>query len=405
MRKFSAAAALWLCWGAVACDQEKSARLGGDAEVEQRGSGGAVLRFPLHKTPHILDPPRPGTKFKGLQVTQDGLIIHDYANAQYYGEVAVGAEGPYRVIFDTGSSNLWVPGKDCGLLSCGLHTRYSSAASPTYQPDGRPFEVMYGSGPVSGFISSDNVQLGEALTAEGQLFAEVTDASGLGLAYLIGKFDGILGMGFDSISVGGYKPVFRTLMDQQKLSRGVFAFYLSSSDDVDGELVLGGIDESHFKGDLNWVPVVDPSYWQVDLDSVDYDGSKLLLQEGPGMRAIIDTGTSLIAGPSDAVQAFAEAAGATQMPGTAGAWVLSSCDKNSVPSLSFTFGGFTYHLAGDELVIDSGAGACILGVMGLDAQLPGPPGTQFWILGDVFLRRWYTVFDMEAEQIGFAESM
>jgi saccharopepsin len=70
--------------------------------------------------------------------------------------------------------------------------------STTYHKNGSVFEIMYGSGPVSGFLSYDDVNFG-GLVAKQQEFAEVNVVSGLGLAFLVGKFDGILGMAFDSI--------------------------------------------------------------------------------------------------------------------------------------------------------------------------------------------------------------
>lgn len=96
------------------------------------------------------------------------------------------------MIFDTGSANLWVPAKNC--TNCGFHPTFNAGASSTYQADGRPFHIEYGSGPVNGFLGNDVVTMG-GITVSDITFAEVTDVSGLGLAYLIGKFDGILGMG------------------------------------------------------------------------------------------------------------------------------------------------------------------------------------------------------------------
>jgi hypothetical protein len=51
----------------------------------------------------------------------------------------------FEVIFDTGSSNLWVASKQCDS-SCGRHPEYSSGASSTYVANGTLFEIVYGSG-------------------------------------------------------------------------------------------------------------------------------------------------------------------------------------------------------------------------------------------------------------------
>ena len=52
-----------------------------------------------------------------------------------------------------------------------------------------------------------------------QVFAEITDASGLGAAYKAGQFDGILGLAFDSISVGHVPTVFHNLVEQVRAKK------------------------------------------------------------------------------------------------------------------------------------------------------------------------------------------
>jgi Eukaryotic aspartyl protease len=86
--------------------------------------------------------------------------IKDYANAQYYGTVSIGTPPQsFQVIFDTGSSNLWVPHvgcTHCGNPFFGSKSKFDHTASSSYQEDGADFEIMYGSGSVSGYFSSDN---------------------------------------------------------------------------------------------------------------------------------------------------------------------------------------------------------------------------------------------------------
>ena len=118
----------------------------------------------------------------------------------------------FQVIFDTGSSNLWVPKvhcTHCGYSFLQKKSKYDHDASTSYQEDGGDFNIMYGSGSVSGFFSADQVTLADDIVIEAQRFAEVQDAGGLGIAYALGKFDGILGLGFTSISVDGTPTVLK----------------------------------------------------------------------------------------------------------------------------------------------------------------------------------------------------
>ena len=79
----------------------------------------------------------------------------------------------------TGSANLWGPAKNCS--NCAFHTKFNAAASSSYVANGEPFDILYGSGPVSGYVGIDTVTIA-GIAASSVSFAEVTDASGLGLA-------------------------------------------------------------------------------------------------------------------------------------------------------------------------------------------------------------------------------
>jgi Eukaryotic aspartyl protease len=109
------------------------------------------------------------------------------------------------VIFDTGSSNLWVPSKKCYSPACFVHKTYKSSASSTYKKNDTKFDIRYGSGSVSGFVSNDVVTV-SGITVKNIDFGESTKLSGV--AFLASKFDGILGMAFPSISVDGMIPVY-----------------------------------------------------------------------------------------------------------------------------------------------------------------------------------------------------
>ena len=85
----------------------------------------------------------------------------------------------------------------------------------------------YGSGPVSGFLSEADVTIG-GLQVKGQTFAEIENTKGLGLAFAVAPWDGILGMAYASISVDGAVPVFQNLVQQRAVKESVFAFYLSN---------------------------------------------------------------------------------------------------------------------------------------------------------------------------------
>jgi len=360
-----------------------------------------VQELPTGKVYHIPMKRRSNEDFlKGIFANQNKvettlnaatpIVIKDFSNAQYYGQVSVGTPPQnFNVIYDTGSANLWVPNKKVGLAGILKH-KYNSAKSSTYVANGTVFKIQYGSGPVSGIWSEDTVTMA-GLPIKNQLFAEVENASGLGmggLSYALGKFDGILGLGWDKISVDGVKTPFHGLVDSGELAKPEFAFYLGNN--ADGTLVMGGTDPNHYTGDFSYVPLKKEDYWRIALDDVKLSGKSMSTTKD----AIVDSGTSLLAGPKAEVVKIAAAVGAT--PLVKGEYKID-CTKTA-PDLTFTLAGKDYTFTKAEYTIQSGS-VCLFAMMGIDVPAPNGP---LWILGDVFMRKYYTVFDWGNKQLGFA---
>merc|ERR1712107_132535 len=178
-------------------------------------------------------------------------------------------------------------------------TSAMTAASPRTSRLTVAYNVQYGSGPVEGIFGSETVKVGD-IEVPNQLFAMVTKVSfgPLNLAFAAGKFDGLLGLGFKSISQYNIPTPFEAMVDQKLVEQPVFAFYLQSDASAQGELVFGGIDKSHYTGELVKVPLTSETYWEVSLEKLTF-GSDVVVSSK--QNAIIDSGTSLLAGPTEAV--------------------------------------------------------------------------------------------------------
>jgi len=331
--------------------------------------------------------------------------ITDYMNAQYYGEVEIGTPAQtFTVVFDTGSSNLWIPSSECKItdLACDLHHKYDHSKSSSYVANGTAFAIQYGSGSMSGFLSQDTVTLG-GLAVKDQVFAEATKEPGV--SFIVAKFDGILGFAHQKISVDNVVPVFYNMVTQNLVDESVFAFYLSrdpNSGAEGGEMVLGGVDPNHYTGEFTTLPLTNDTYWEFALDDFTMDGKSMgYCPESNPCHAIADTGTSLLVGPEADVKAINTALGAITIPLTGEA--IIPCSKiPSLPDVAFVLGGKTFTLTPDQYILQvtaDGKTECISGFLGL--ALP-PSFGNFWILGDVFIGPYYTKFDLGNEQISFA---
>jgi saccharopepsin len=323
--------------------------------------------------------------------------LTNYLNAQYFTEIQLGTPGQsFKVILDTGSSNLWIPSKDCSSLACYLHTKYDHDESSTYKANGSDFAIRYGSGSLEGYVSQDTLQIGD-LIIPGQDFAEATSEPGLAFAF--GKFDGILGLAYDSISVNKIVPPFYKAIEQGLLDKKQFSFYLGDtekSEEDGGVATFGGHDKAYYSGEVTWLPVRRKAYWEVSFDGLALgDQYAELTNHG----AAIDTGTSLIALPSGLAEILNAQIGAKK--GWSGQYSVECDTRESLPDLTFNFSGYNFTISPFDYTLEV-SGSCISAFTPLD--FPEPIG-PLAIVGDAFLRRWYSIYDLEENAVGLAKAV
>ncbi|NWU99672.1 CATE protein, partial [Upupa epops] len=331
----------------------------------------------------------------------------NYLDMEYFGQISIGTPPQnFTVVFDTGSSNLWVPSVYCISKACTQHSRFQPAQSSTYQLIGTPFSIQYGTGSLTGIIGSDQVVVSPLWSLLLCTTAwDLPAASGPpepGTAFLDAEFDGILGLAYPSLAVDGITPVFDNMMAQDLLELPMFSVYMSSNPEspVGGELLFGGFDTSRFTGTLNWVPVTQQGYWQIQLDNIQLAGTVTFCASG--CQAIVDTGTSLITGPTKDIEELQNYIGATSVDG---AYAVECSNLGVMPDVTFTINGLPYTLGAQSYTLmeygDSTA-FCTSGFQGLDIT---PPAGPLWILGDVFIRKFYSVFDRGNNRVGLAPAV
>ena len=258
------------------------------------------------------------------------VTITDFMNAQYFIDITVGTPAQtFTVVPDTGSSNLWLYSKSCWAIPCWYHALYDHKKSSTYESDGEAFDITYGSGSIKGTVSKDTAAITEDITAP-MSFGEITGVSGL--AFYTSRMSGILGLGYDTISVDNLPTFFDSYAGEDKS----FSFYLN---DVAEEsyMTIPGMDTEGF-ATIETHPVVQKGYWSLQLNSIAQADA---VTDASKYMAVIDSGTSLIAGPKEIVDPLIE-----------GIKVKQNCEGiEELPDLTFTIDSTDYVLTYNDYVL------------------------------------------------------
>ncbi|XP_077194902.1 cathepsin E-like [Paroedura picta] len=324
--------------------------------------------------------------------------LYDYMNAQYYGVVSIGTPPQtFTVVFDTGSSNFWVPSCYCTSEACRNRANFKSFLSQTYVHVGRPFFLQYGTGQLLGISAKETVKISN-ISVEAQDFGESVFEPGT--TFVFAQFDGVLGLAYPSLAVGSGLPVFDNMIKQALVEEPVFSFILNRGDDNDGgELILGGIDHSLYRGSIHWAKVTEKKYWQIEVNNVKVQGQLALCLDG--CNAIVDSGTSLITGPLTEIIKLQQYIGARPTP--YGEYVVDCRRLSSLPQITFTISGKEFTLTSEQYIIKESTREELVCISGFQAMAVGRDTVPTWILGDVFMSGFYCIFDRGNDRVGFAK--
>ncbi|XP_004389364.1 pepsin F-like [Trichechus manatus latirostris] len=348
-----------------------------------------LLKDFLEKSPYNLISKYLG-RLQMMEVSYEPL--RNYLDLAYMGTISIGTPPQeFKVIFDTGSTDLWVPSIYCYSPACAHHNVFNPLRSSTFQFLGQPLSLSYGTGSMKGFLASDTVKVtglpevvqefGLSIQEPGQFMDSV-------------PFDGILGLAYPTLGIRGTTPFFDNLWRQGLVSQGLFAFYLTNEEKNSSVVMFGGVDPAYYKGELNWVPVTRPFFWQFTVSSISMNGAVIGCDSG--CHAILDTGTSLVTGPPEPIFNIQRIINARQSYG--GEYIMDCEAINTLPDIIITINGVDYPLPASAYIRQEHTGICYSNFL----ATPGNLSREIWILGDVFLRLYFSVFDRENNRIGLA---
>lgn len=384
LRLFAAVA--WLCSLADATETQVQAR--SHSLRLMRASVKVTQKLHMHRS-H-----RHGSKRRNRAMSK---VVHA---SEYYGKIAVGIPPQeFLVVFDTGSGNLLLPGKECTDEACTSHKRFDSALSKNAKQiafadsQDKPVDkggdrdvvtITFGTGEMSGVFVQDKICIGSICTHGN--FVSATEESDEPFSLV--PFDGIFGLALPQMSEGKGFNILDCMVRDKVLKSNAFAVFFGSGDKEDSEITFGEYKRERMASELFYAAVSTPGYWQVEMEDITIANARQDLCNGKRCQVAVDTGTSLLAGPTEIVNALTDRLA-----------VADDCaNYKKLPMLGFVVEGHILNLKPEDYV-DKSEDGCSVTLMTLD--IPPPKGPLF-IFGDPFLRKYYTVYDRDNLRVGFA---
>jgi len=206
------------------------------------------------------------------------------------------------------------------------------------------------------------------------------------------SFDGLVGLAYKALADIPDNPITIGLVSTNQMKVKQFGIWLGTKS---GLVTLGGTNTGRYNTALKWYPLVAQLWWTISLNYFSYASN---IKDNSGPLAILDTGTSLIGGPSKVINTFHSRIGAVN----AGGIYMISCSKvRSLPNVSFSIGSDVYTLTPSQYIIQLD-GYCYSGFFGFEASYANK---KMWILGDVFLRIYYQVYDFQNNRVALARAI
>ena len=351
------------------------------------------------------------TKLTGVHLTTESTSHRENlnfvgSNYLYSGDITVGnPPQQFSMVFDTGSSDVWVPSVGCDSTTCGTHHRYYPNRSTSYQPiaNSSNFTIQYGSGQVEGQWSRDSITVANYTTPnfpvglvsweDAQLRQTVTD--------------GILGLGFRSLSTSpGQETWIHRINNELTDAPGEMSFLFRPVDQYLASFQVGERLDLATNTQGHRHPLVSPlSYWTLNMSEITVTTmfTQTIDRCVPACPVVIDTGTSAIVIPEAEYFTFMlqllQGTSSCQYLWKQGLFLCSDpheCER--LPDVKIVLPDTTgapveYWLSQKDYTVTDTSAGCLP----MFEKSPQPSGP--WILGLVFLRNFYTTFSWESQDI------
>jgi cathepsin D len=250
-------------------------------------------------------------------------------------------------------------------------------------------------------------------TIAGQTLLAVSTLSS---SLIDGSVSGIMGLGWAPLANTRANPFWYNLASNNGLTSQDMSFFLTREQDnpkaaaetFGGVFTLGGVNDTLYTGDIEFLtmPVQTPSFWLLGLSSTTVNGASISVATGTSALSAIDTGTTLIGGPTDDVaKVWAAVPGSALSTSSAGFYTFPCTTKVTV---TMAFGGKSWTINPDDMnlgPLSSSSSQCMGAIFDLSMGSDIPPGgdNPSWVVGDTFLKNVYTVLRASPPSVGFAQ--
>ncbi|KAF9135938.1 hypothetical protein BGW39_009912 [Mortierella sp. 14UC] len=319
----------------------------------------------------------------------------------------------FNLAIDTGSFVTWVVANTCVVGACAnITNHFNPSLSSTASLLAVPFESKYVSGDVvSGQYMTEQYGIGSLNFKAAAGLVSVNQAS------LPPTVDGIMGLWSAKAEleqISGDIPILKILSKTKALAKNQIGVWLQANDPVardsvrtnkpGGEISFGGANAARYKEPITYVNCVGKTPWMLAVTGMSVGGTAI---PTTGAQATIDTGTSLMMVPQRVADAI-HAAIPGSIKSTEYGWFVP-CDGTT--PITISFGSFvttipykSFAIQDNYATLNTGRIVCLSSAMypmGADVVIDD------WLLGAVFMKNMYTVFDFDPAvpggRIGFAQ--
>lgn len=338
-----------------------------------------------------------------IPLTRGGFELkeNEESKMSYYGHIAVGTPPkPFKVMFDTTTGDSWLPHYTWNPFGRYLHSGigYHGTSSKSSIKFDAEQKIYYRGTGLTGKAYIDMMMFAydshaPSMKTGVKFLAAYANTSRLRDEH----YDGVIAMAPITHSDIGMANILDVLHEAGLIEKREFTLWLNPTPHVayGGELMLGGSDPLRHSGDFRYHKLIGSNHWQIFVRQL-FMGEKVICNV---CEIILDTGSVDMYGPSNSVMKIYEIVN-VEKDLTTGLPTVDCYSVENLPSIEFYIDGLTYLFLPSNYVRrfkqSDQSLKCYIGIKSHNYE------SDIWILGTNFLRQYYTRFDYENRQVGFA---